>query len=80
MINRKQLQTPEWMAFTGALLSGIVAHAFALVNILHNYDDILQQPKGYGAGITSGRWLLSILGDFSQNVLGMGYICRSSTV
>lgn len=61
------------MAFIGALLSGIVGHAFALVNILHNYDNILQQPKGYGAGITSGRWLLSILGDFSQNVLGLGY-------
>jgi len=73
VINRKQLQTPEWAAFVGALISGIAAHAFALVNILHNYDNILQQPRGYGAGITSGRWLLSILGDFSQNVLGLGY-------
>lgn len=73
MNNRKILQTPEGAAFLGALLSGIAAHAFALVNILHNYDNILQQPKGYGAGITSGRWLLTILGDFCQNVLGMGY-------
>ena len=34
------------------------------MNILHNNDDIWQQPMGYGAGITSGRWLLTILGDF----------------
>ena len=73
MNSRKLFQTPEWMAWIGALISGIAAHAFALVNILHNYDNILQQPKGYGAGITSGRWLLTVLGDFCQNILGMGY-------
>lgn len=52
---------------------GLVVHGFALMNVLHNYDDILQHPKGYGAGIESGRWLLHILGDFFQNVLGLGY-------
>ena len=73
-VNTKKIyQSPEGAAFLGALLAGVVTHAFALVNILHNYDNILQQPNGYGAGITSGRWLLTVLGDFVQNVLGMGY-------
>lgn len=66
-------KTPEWTAAWAALISGIAVHCFALVNILHNYDNILQQPKGYGAGITSGRWLLSILGDIFGNFLDLGY-------
>lgn len=64
---------PKWIAGVSAAVSGVVVHSFALVNVLHNYDNILQQPKGYGAGITSGRWFLSILGDFCENILGLGY-------
>ena len=64
---------PEAVAAVAALASGVIAHCFALVNILHNYDNILQQPTGYGAGITSGRWLLSVLGDLCGNVLDLGY-------
>lgn len=41
-----------------------------LVNVLHNYDDIAQQPRGYGTGVTSGRWLLSIMGDFCDAIGG----------
>lgn len=66
-------KTPEWAAFWAALIAGVVAHSFALVNVLQNYDNILQQPKGYGAGITSGRWLLSIMGDISEKFLDLGY-------
>lgn len=66
-------KTPEWTAAWAALISGVVAHCFGLVHILHNYDNILQQPKGYGAGVTSGRWLLSILGDIGENFLDLGY-------
>lgn len=65
--------TPERTAALAALGSGVIAHGFALVNIVHNYDNILQQPKGYGAGITSGRWLLSLLGDLSGSLLDLGY-------
>lgn len=46
-----------------ALISGVIVHLFGLVNVLHNYDDIAVQPRGYGTGITSGRWVLQILGD-----------------
>lgn len=66
-------KTPEQQAMWAALISGIVTHCFALVNILHNYDNILQQPYGHGAGVSSGRWLLSILGDISENFLDLGY-------
>ena len=73
MDGKKIYRTAEGTAFLSALLTGVAAHAFALVNILHNYDNILQQPKGYGAGVTSGRWMLTLLGDFCQNVLDLGY-------
>lgn len=69
----KQRLTPAWTAAWAALVSGIVAHSFALVNILHNYDNILQQPKGYGNGISLGRWLLAVLGDIGQNLFDLGY-------
>lgn len=67
------LKEPCWIAGISAMAAGMAAHAFALVNILHNYDNILQQPKGYGAGITSGRWFLTVLGDFCENILDLGY-------
>lgn len=69
----KTMQSSAYKAAVSAMVCGVVAHAFALVNVLHNYDNILQQPKGYGAGITSGRWLLALLGDFCQNILDLGY-------
>lgn len=67
------IRSPEAFAVRCALISGVAAQGFGLVNVLHNYDSILQQPTGYGAGITSGRWLLTVLGDLSQNVLGLGH-------
>lgn len=59
-------KTSEWTAVQAALIAGMITHLFGLVNVLHNYDDIAQQPRGYGTGITSGRWLLSLLGDFAE--------------
>lgn len=56
----------------GAFLCGLLTHGFALVTILHNNDDIGQQPYGYGTGISSGRWLLTVLGDFFREN-GFGY-------
>lgn len=41
----------------------VSAHLFALTNPLHNYDDIVAQPLGYGTGVYSGRWFLQTLGD-----------------
>lgn len=63
-------KTPEGMAVIGAAISGLLTHGFALVNVMHNIDDIGEQPYGYGVGITSGRWLLSLLGDFFRALGG----------
>ena len=63
-------QKPSHWAAAAAFWGGMPVHLFGLVNILHNYDDIAQQPRGYGTGVTSGRWLLSILGDFCDAIGG----------
>lgn len=64
---------PEFTTAVAALVCGVITHSFALFNAIHNYDDILQQPTGYGAGITLGRWMLTLLGDFTTKFLGLGY-------
>ena len=69
----QNFKKPEWIAALAAMGTGILVHAFALVNVIHNYDDILQQPKGYGAGITYGRWLLEALGDFNDAFVQLNY-------
>lgn len=61
---------PPHLAAAAAFGSGLLVHLFGLVNVLHNYDDIAQQPRGYGTGVTSGRWLLSIMGDFCDAIGG----------
>ena len=59
-------RTPFSQAAFSGLIAGLITHLFALVNVLHNQDDIAQLPGGYGTGITSGRWLLSLLGDLAK--------------
>lgn len=65
MEEKKQLRAAGIVSstFTVALFSGILIHLFALTNPLHNYDDVIVQPLGYGTGILSGRWFLQFLGD-----------------
>ena len=70
---QKFLRTPQGIGLVSALCCGVVTHGFALVNVLHNYDNILQQPKGLGVGILFGRWLLSALGDFNDVVFDLNY-------
>lgn len=66
-MNRKkllsQLTSAQGIAIVCGFLCAMAAHAFALVHNLYNYDGIAQQPSGYGTGIESGRWFLSLLGD-----------------
>lgn len=68
----KKKITPVHTAAISAFICGCATHLFGLVSVLHNYDDIAVQPSGYGTGVTSGRWLLSILGDFCA-ALGGNY-------
>lgn len=66
---RSTLKPPYWAA-AAAFGSGVLVHLFGLVNVLHNYDDIAQQPRGYGTGVTSGRWLLTLMGKFWDAIGG----------
>lgn len=63
---KKYKDTPEGTAVLAALIGGILTHHFALVNVMHNIDDIGNQPRGYGVGLSSGRWLLTLLGDGAE--------------
>ena len=67
MLKKIDIRRPEWTACLASLCCGVITHGFALVTMLHNNDDISQQPYGYGTGITSGRWLLTVLGDFLRD-------------
>lgn len=69
---KQKCMTPEWIAAGSALAVGIVTHFFFLVNVLHNYDDIGNLPGGYGAGVSSGRWFLELLG-LGFNAFGLNY-------
>lgn len=44
-----------------AFFFGLVVHFFALTTMLHNLDNIAT-PVGIGAGVTSGRWFLDLMG------------------
>ena len=54
--------------FLTALLLGLLAHAFGIINILKNHDNVVLQ--GYGTGITSGRWFLTWFGDLAGKYWG----------
>ncbi len=69
---KEKMKSPEYAAAVSSVICGIITHMFGLVNVLHNNDDIGQHPYGYGAGVESGRWMLSVLGDFFEE-LGLGY-------
>lgn len=63
-------KTPQGAAFFGALSVGVVAHLFALVNVIHNYDSIHYMPYGQGSGVYSGRFMLSVLGGLAEKMGG----------
>lgn len=58
----------ECICLIFALVGGLFAHLYAIVNDVYNYDSIKQ--LWYGDGITSGRWFLQFLGDLSELVWG----------
>lgn len=65
---KRDYTAPELIAGYSALIAGTITHMFGLVNVLHNYDDIVRQPSGYGTGIESGRWMLTVLGGFFKRI------------
>ena len=68
-VNRLMKKT--WFtSFVSCAVAGIGTHLFGLVNVLHNFDDIAVQPRGYGTGLKSGRWMLTFMGDFVKTHFG----------
>lgn len=56
--------------FSAAMICAAFSYIYYLVNNLNNYDNVAVNPVGYGTGISSGRWFLSILGDFIEKYWG----------
>ncbi len=52
-----------------SLLFGCAAHMYMMMNKLPNHDDITYL-NGYGAGYSSGRWFLALMGDTVGKVIG----------
>lgn len=69
---RERLMQPHALAAITAAAWGTLVHLYALVNNLYNYDNITVQPYGFGNGVTSGRWFLSVLGSICD-YLNMDY-------
>lgn len=67
---KKRLNTPAYFAMIVTFVFGIVVHLFGLLNTMHNHDDINNQPTGFGTGVESGRWLLTMLGKTVQRITG----------
>lgn len=72
ILNTKLLKKPEAVAVLFGIFGGMLVHLFGLANVVHNSDDIYRHPTGYGAGVTSGRWLLTMLGEFLKKQ-GLNY-------
>lgn len=68
MLNQRRFK----VTFVSAMIMAVIAHGFAFTNVLHNYDNISVFMRGYGTGLSSGRWLLTLLGDWVKNT-GGGY-------
>lgn len=56
------------VSLVAGLLCGLFTHMFFLTNVLKNYDGVIQ--NGFGAGVTSGRWLLEWVGSYIKMLWG----------
>ncbi len=57
----KRITRPHRYAFWGVWLAGLFAHGYMLANKLPNHDDV-QSFLTKGAGLSSGRWGLALVG------------------
>ena len=48
------------ITFVFSWIFGMAAHIYVITNSVQNYDSVTWFPKGVGAGIKSGRWMLNI--------------------
>lgn len=66
----KSISKRSKITFGSTFLIGLFAHLFYLMNILNNYDSVVWIPRGYGDGVQSGRWALTILGEVIGKIWG----------
>lgn len=59
----KRIPVQVKYAFFGTVVIGLMTHLYQFTNKLYNYDELANMPGGYGTGVESGRWFLTLLGD-----------------
>ena len=65
-------ESPQiWAALLGTVIFGLFAHGMGLFNKLSHQDDIANL-FGFGATITSGRWMLHLLSWLEELLFGTG--------
>ena len=52
-------------------LFGALSYFYLFANNLNNNDTISCLPQGFGTGISSGRWLLHVLGKLTEKLWGV---------
>ena len=52
------------------VLTALACYLYVLVGNINNYDNIVCTPEGYGTGLRSGRWMLTLLGDTVGHAMG----------
>lgn len=57
--------------YLATAIFGTLSYLYLFVNNINNNDMIVCMPAGYGTGITSGRWLLQLLGDLTDRIWGV---------
>ncbi len=75
----KRIPRPHRCAFWGVWLAGLFAHGYMFANKLPNHDDV-QSFWGKGAGMSLGRWGLSLVGRLDGSfsapwMLGLFSLC-----
>ena len=68
---REKISIQMKTAFLSSIILGFAAHGYMLANKLPNYDDIGNMINGYGVGIESGRWMLTVLGQLTKYLTGL---------
>lgn len=58
------------VTFFATIILGLCAHLYQFTNKLFNYDELGHTPKGFGSGISLGRWGLELLGDVTDKFFG----------
>ena len=65
------LRCPESrVCYLATAIFGTLSYLYLFVNNISNNDMIACLPRGYGTGVTSGRWLLHLLGGLTDRIWG----------